>query len=332
VVLAVLVALVACHELNARIELSAGTYRDGDELIVSWELSAAENVHILSYGTPLEGEWNSYMFSIVSESRGAVEYQGRLYKRATPTLNDYVAITPATPRSGQLVLSEGYKFFTEGRYQITMRLAVVPLVGEAFYVLSNTVELHVVQPNIRPIPETETVAGSRAVTFNGCSSSEQTTTNTAINNAITASQNAENYLSGSGSSSSTAYTKWFGTYSSSNWKTVQTHFVNINNLLASKNFGIDCTCNQPGTYAYVYPSDPKHTIYLCPVFWTAATGMYSYNSQPGTLSHESSHFNDVAATGDYQYGVAGCLDLASNPSTAIKNADSHEYFQESNPK
>jgi len=60
--------------------------------------------------------------------------------------------------------------------------------------------------------------------------------------------------------------------------------------------------------------------------------MYSYNSQPGTLSHEMSHFNDIAATQDYQYGVTGCMNLAkSSPSKAVNNADSHEYLQESHP-
>ena len=98
------------------------------------------------------------------------------------------------------------------------------------------------------------------------------------------------------------------------------------------NFGISCKCNNPGVYAYVYPDDPTHTIYLCPVFWQSTPNPYNWNSQPGTLTHESSHFTDVAATDDYQYGVTGCLSLAkNNPAEACMNADSHEYFQESQP-
>jgi len=327
-----LVAIVSC-QLTAHIQLSKHTYHAGEELLVNWSLATEEPVHIVTFGTPLEGEWNANMFRINSFSLTAAsstnaEYQGRVYKRVTPTLADYTEVLPETPRTGQLVLSEGYKFYTRGTYTVTMHLVVVPLAGEPFIVESNTVELVVTEPNIR---EQSQIGNAGRVTFNGCSSTEQSTVNTAISNAVSASANAEAYLNKGGSASSSAYTKWFGTYNSDNWSTVTTHFVNINNLLSSSNFGIDCTCNQPGTYAYVYPSDPKHTIYLCPVFWTASTSATQYNSQPGTLTHESSHFNDIAGTGDYQYGVPGCMELASNPSVAIKNADSHEYFQESNP-
>jgi len=339
VILALFVALAICqpHTLNAQIELSKHTYIEGDNLPITWALTLGSPVkpeRILSWNTPIEGAWNSYMFSVVHAETGrSASYQGRVYKRAIPTFADYTEIHPNTPLAGELDLAEGYNFYAVGRYEITLQFTVVPLVGDAFTITSNTVELVVLQPDIEP-EAPEQIAGSREVNFNGCTSSETSTVNTAINNAITASQNAENYLAQSGSppKCSSTYVEWFGTYSTSNWNTVKTHFTNINNLLGSKNFGIDCTCNQPGTYAYVYPTDKTHTIYLCPVFWDASTNAYRYNSQPGTLTHESSHFNDVAGTNDYQYGVAGCRDLATTkPGTAIQNADSHEYFQETGP-
>jgi hypothetical protein len=50
----------------------------------------------------------------------------------------------------------------------------------------------------------------------------------------------------------------------------------------------------------------------------------------GTLYHETSHFDIVANTDDVVYGQSGCRDLAlSDPSKAVTNADSHEYFCES---
>ena len=47
----------------------------------------------------------------------------------------------------------------------------------------------------------------------------------------------------------------------------------------------------------------------------------------------SSHFSDVAKTDGIAYGVNACKSLAKkSPNKAIKNADSHEYFSEHNPK
>jgi peptidyl-Lys metalloendopeptidase len=91
---------------------------------------------------------------------------------------------------------------------------------------------------------------------------------------------------------------------------------------------INCGCNQ-NYYAYVYPSKP-YEIFVCKAFWSAPnTGT---DSRAGTLIHEMSHFNVVAATDDHVYGQSGAKSLAiSDPAKAIDNADSHEYFAENTP-
>lgn len=103
--------------------------------------------------------------------------------------------------------------------------------------------------------------------------------------------NAYSYLTGI-SASTTRYKTWFGTYSSSNKATVQSHYSHIKDgQLASDTF--DCTCTDSGTYAYVYP-DTFGYIYLCGAFWVApATGT---DSKAGTLIHESSHFTTNGGT------------------------------------
>lgn len=125
------------------------------------------------------------------------------------------------------------------------------------------------------------------------------------------------------------YTWWFGTYSSSRYSTVRTHFNNIYSALSSQAYTFNCSCSDSGTYAYVYPTQP-YKVYLCGAFWSAPnTGT---DSRAGTLVHETSHFNVVAATGDYGYGQTNAHNLAvSNPAKAITNADNHEYFTENNP-
>lgn len=47
---------------------------------------------------------------------------------------------------------------------------------------------------------------------------------------------------------------------------------------------------------------------------------------------QSSHFTKNGGTDDHVYGQSAAKALAkSNPSQAIDNADSHEYFAENNP-
>jgi peptidyl-Lys metalloendopeptidase len=66
------------------------------------------------------------------------------------------------------------------------------------------------------------------------------------------------------------------------------------------------------------------------IFLTCAA--FRHHSRGGTLIHEMSHFDVVAATDDIVYGQDGARALAdSNPDDAIKNADSHEYFSENTP-
>lgn len=69
---------------------------------------------------------------------------------------------------------------------------------------------------------------------------------------------------------------------------------------------------------------------MCNAFWTAPTS--GTDSKGGTIIHETSHFNVVAGTDDIVYGQSGAKSLAiSDPSQAIQNADSHEYFAENTP-
>jgi peptidyl-Lys metalloendopeptidase len=80
-------------------------------------------------------------------------------------------------------------------------------------------------------------------------------------------------------------------------------------------------------YAYVYP-DKSFAIVLGAFFFKASdTG---YNSRPGVLVHEMTHFTLAGATKDAVYGVEGAKQLAAqNPAAAQRTADNYEYFVES---
>jgi peptidyl-Lys metalloendopeptidase len=110
--------------------------------------------------------------------------------------------------------------------------------------------------------------------------------------------------------------------------TAKSHFTAIADAFDTKPITVDCGCKKK-YYAYVYPNQP-YEIYVCAVFWKAP--LSGTDSKGGTLVHEMSHFNVVAATDDWAYGQTNCKSLAlSDPQKALNNADSHEYFAENTP-
>ena len=78
-------------------------------------------------------------------------------------------------------------------------------------------------------------------------------------------------------------------------------------------FNINCGGPQctSSTYAYVYPTDSNHNVYLCPV-GLGASVTRAFDSLPGTLIHETAHFDDVIGNGDYGYGQTAAQNLAIN--------------------
>ena len=169
--------------------------------------------------------------------------------------------------------------------------------------------------------------GGGSNTFNACTTTRQSQLVTARNEAKTYASNAENYLLANTLNS--RYTTWFGVFSSTRYNTVRNNFTAISNAMDNASVRFDCTCTQTNVYAYVYPNQP-YNIYLCGAFWNAP--MTGTDSKAGTLIHEMSHFNVVAATDDLAYGQTAARNLAiSNPDGAVRNADSHEYFAENTP-
>jgi uncharacterized Zn-binding protein involved in type VI secretion len=100
----------------------------------------------------------------------------------------------------------------------------------------------------------------------------------------------------------------------------------LNNLTVS-NFQPAKDPKLKNAYAYVYPDDENHTIYLGSAFENAPA--VGEDSKAGTLTHEVSHFNDVGGTADNAYGTDNAKQLAKDdPAKAKNNADSFEYFIE----
>ena len=149
----------------------------------------------------------------------------------------------------------------------------------------------------------------------------------ALSQALSYATNGYNYLNAG--TAGARYTTWFGTYDSSRYSTVKSHFANIKSALGTQPIAFDCSCTESGTYAYVYPTQP-YKIYVCGAFWSAPNA--GTDSRGGTIVHETSHFDVVANTDDLAYGQTAAKSLArKSPTKAIRNADSHEYFGENTP-
>jgi peptidyl-Lys metalloendopeptidase len=214
-------------------------------------------------------------------------------------------------------LAESYDLSQTGNYSV--RLAVGPLQSNEL-----KVAIEGRPSGVRaPAPDVTT----QAVAFSRCDSTQQGTVTQALSAASNYANVAVTYLNGT-PSATPRYTTWFGAYSSSGWNTAKSHFVAIKDVYDTKTVTFDCSCKKK-YYAYVYPNQP-YKIYLCSVFWQAP--MTGTDSKAGTIIHETSHFDVVAGTDDWAYGQTNAKALAiSDPSKALNNADSHEYFAENTP-
>lgn len=270
-------------------------------------------------------------FLKVTRDGAAVPYLAALVKRATPTADELIALAPGESISASYELSSAFDLSEGGVYQVSF---AAPARNEATSLvqpsdsISIGVEVNPFRDLINNI-DYEKAAGAGGISYTGkCTASQKTSLVSALTAAGSYADGAVTYLGGT-PSGTTRYKTWFGTFSTANWNTVKSHYTNIKSVYDTKPIVFDCSCKKTNTYAYVYPSQP-YKIYLCGAFWNAP--MTGTDSKGGTLVHETSHFTVVAGTQDYAYGQSAAKSLAlSNPSQAIMNADSHEYFAENTP-
>jgi len=333
--------------LTASLEARSGFVGAADDAVVkiTYRNDSPEDIYLVRWQTALNGVEEN-LFDVRRDGQ-AVAYTGRLYKRATPRAEDYVRIPAGSSLSADVELSAVYDLSRTGEYSIRYRAALQDGLrgNEAKSIsgfanprnLESNVVFLGVERNERALDAIETLAQieeaarpDKALTpgYVSCSSTRQSQLVTALNNAQGLAQRSRDYLNAVPSASRSTdsnYKTWFGTYSSGNWSKVTTDYANIYSAMSTKTFTFYCDCTD-SSYAYVYANQP-YKVHLCGAFWSApATGT---DSKAGTLVHETSHFSVVAGTQDYAYGQSACRSLAiSNPTRAINNADSHEYFAE----
>jgi peptidyl-Lys metalloendopeptidase len=313
---------------------------------VTYRNDSSQDLYLVRWQTPLEGV-EANLFDVRVDGQ-PVAYTGRLYKRGTPTAEDYVRIPAGDSVSVDVGLSSVYDLSRTGEYSIRYRVVLqdalradTPAKVSGFSgpreLESNTIFLGVERDpraadaaeKLARIDEAARAASPPAPRYVSCSSNRKRQLATALSNARKLALKSRNYLNNLPAASrptDAAYTTWFGAYDPSSYASVTGDYVNIYSADSTKTFTFHCDCTE-NHYAYVYANQP-YQVYLCNFFWKAPA--LGTDSKAGTLIHEASHFTVVAATQDYGYGQAVCRNLAAErPDLAIHNADSHEYFAES---
>ncbi len=341
--------------LKAVISTLSNTFSETDPVIMTFSIAnvGETQAKILKWFIPsssidadvLQGNFFSVNYAVQSGSQtdenGSVAsgtYIGALIKRATPTYKDFLVLNPGQTYTANFDLAEYYAFSKGGVYTVVYDVNEARLLyetgsnGGVTRINSNTLQLNIAgrfKPSYSANWVVNAAAGAATNSFNGCSSTQQSLIIAARQDALTCS----NYLNDvymntfDPANTNARYTEWFGPDTLSlNVGTVKSHVTSIKSVFLSADMAFDCTCTD-SAYAYVYTNQP-YKIYLCKAFWTAPA--QGTDSKMGTLYHETSHFDIVADTDDVVYGQSGCRSLAlSNPSKAVTNADSHEYFCES---
>jgi len=315
---------------------------------------SAEPIQVLRWYTPLQSA-STGLFRVTRNGE-PVDYVGALVKRGTPKASDYVAIAAGSSITRSVKVSELYDFSATGVYTVEYDVAsmhtyrgALPVNalstnaaqragGQMQELTSNAIAMTVKGGKTAAVANLgvseATVAPSFASTVStiGCSATRQSQIATALSSAETYASSSVAYLNAG--TRGPRYTSWFGTVTNQRYATVTTHFRNISNAASTQPLQFDCSTCPAGpnadAFAYVFSNQP-YRVYLCNAFWAAPiTGT---DSRAGTIVHELSHFTVLGGTSDFAYGQTAARRLAQQqPTRAVQNADSHEYFAENTPR
>lgn len=323
---AVVQAAAPQQALDVRLSIAQPVLRGDVDVVVDVTVTntARHPVNVLRWQLP-QDEWEQPLFRVLREDSTPVKYLGAIFKRTAPAAADHMKLEPGATVSYRVELTGAYDLSRNGRY--TVQYVSKGQRGEVLASAPLYLWLEG-RSGKASTPATPPVTGASLSYSGNCSASQQTTIAQAVQQASTYSVGADDYLATLGNGTP-RYTTWFGTYTTAGRNTAKAHFVAIRDAFANKPVTVDCKCKKPNVYAYVYPTQP-YKIYVCGAFWNAP--MAGTDSKGGTLVHEMSHFNVVAATDDWAYGQSAAKALAiSDPAKALDNADSHEYFAENTP-
>lgn len=316
---------VAAPKLDVQLTVANPVLQGDVDVVVNVTITnnTRQVASLAPYQLP-SAEADAKLFEIRREGKLIRDFSP-IVKRMPAQASEMVLLQPGASLSYQVELTGSYDLSQNGRYSIEyVGLAKHGGGGASGAPLYVWLEGRSAKAPVDPTPP-----GGPGLSYSGnCSASQQTTIASAVSAATSYAQGAASYLAGT-PSATPRYTTWFGAFNTAGWNTAKAHFNAEVDAFTTKPITVDCKCRKSNIYAYVYPTKP-YVIYVCGAFWAAP--MTGTDSKAGTLIHEMSHFNVVAGTDDWAYGQAAAKALAlSNPTNALDNADSHEYFAENTP-
>ena len=341
ITLPLMLTLSALPALAQEVSVSLVPVREkfarSDEVLVRVTLhnAGATPQFLLKWHTPVAGV-EAPLFEVLRDGQ-PVRYLGIKAKRPAPGPDDYLRLEPGASLSSTVELSALYEMNVTGPYQLRYRTASSGLFAASGMrpvpgaLASSQVGIWIDGrlPRGTAAPPRQLAAGT-GLEFSKCSNAQQEQLVAAVDAGKAMTVDAHNYLAAGagGAQYGARYGTWFGAPDAGRAATVNSNFTAIRDAFETKPLKIDCGCNED-YFAYVYPAQP-YTVYVCKAFWKAP--LTGTDSRGGTLLHELSHFDVVAATDDHVYGQQGAAELArSDPARAVNNADSYEYFGENSP-
>lgn len=310
-------------------------YKNGyDTRTISFSITniSDQNIALLPWGLPFEGEFTMNIFTISTGGK-RVQYVGKRVKRGAASESDYLLIAPRRTITVDCDLTKGYDLAAGGVFEIYFSGFIQYGIYDAkdkFVIQSRKVISNSITIDIEPYVSSAKL--SKAYTdVVSCSEFQKQVLEAALTEAEKFTDEAVDTLTGlqiDTRSVAGRYLSWFGDYTDSNYSEVVSIYQAMQNTFNTETITFHCDCST-SNYAWVYPDKP-YNIHICNSFWNApVTGT---DSQAGTIIHEMSHFNSIAHTDDYVYGQEFAFNLAANnPAEAINNADNFEYFAENNP-
>jgi peptidyl-Lys metalloendopeptidase len=319
-----------------------------DKVEVTITNTGRKTARLPKWQLPSEVE-RSNLFRITRDGQ-EVGFEGAMVKRGVPTAEDFAILRPGRSYRSIVALGSAYDLSKPGHYTVTYAASLqyaslsggirlrqnngMPMVAQGA-----PIQMALDQPATLPsggrlspvLPANPVLSDVLGVSFISCSASQIQLNNEAVLTARTYTENAKGYLNSNATGA--RYTTWFGAYLNTRYTTAQQHFVEIDKAMDRTDGQVVINCSNTGcgtnTYAYVYKNLP-YEIHVCSSYWNAP--LVGTDSKAGTLIHEMSHFTVVADTDDWAYGQTAAGNLANtNPTNAVDNADSHEYFAENTP-
>lgn len=320
-------------------------------ITVTFTNKGKTDAYVLAYGTPLEGLFSDCL-EILRDGK-PVPYDGPIVKRAAPTKNEYVKIAAGKSVSVDVDVSTGYQVSVPGKYTVaykghvcdvcvkgdlkakrlaerTMSPVTIPVKAHKFTVKRGRHGRATSGEAARRGEEVQLDAAAKkkatkkvAVTAKppivvGGTTSRRAAAKRAHKDGYAITAQALKDLK-----NDSDYKEWFGIHTASRFNAVKSVLTKTRDAMKATQFTYNLTGTgcQSNWYAYTYQGTT--TIWFCGAFWNApAKGT---DLKAGTVLHEHSHA--TASTDDIAYGQSSCKNLAiTTPASAIKNADSYEYF------